>query len=1102
MGRRIAEFPWHAHPLGPVEAWPQSLKTATNLILGSQHPMWIGWGTDVSFLYNDAYLHVLGLAKHPWALGRPAAEVWAEIWDVCGPLADRVFREGEASFVDDVRLFMNRGDFLEETYYSFSYSPIRDESGDVGGLFCPSNDVTAKVVGARRLRLLAELAACALRETSVTAASASTASALQDNRDDIPFALLYLADDGECDLQYAVGISAEAGRQLRRPVADVLHNRRSRRFALTALPAPPLGAADKPVTEALAVPLSANADSPLIGVLVAGINPTSKFDTEYESFFDLVGSNIGLAIHNARVVEEEKNRAEALAALDKAKTVFFSNVSHELRTPLTLLLGPIGEMLGKPAAGTLEENRELLQLAYRNGLRLQKHVNTLLDFSRIEAGRTDPVYSPVDLATLTADLASNFRSACDGAGLELLVDCPPLGEPAYVDVDMWEKIVLNLLSNAFKFTLVGSIAVRLQIVGEWIELTVKDTGVGIPAAELPKLFDRFHRIDAQQSRTHEGTGIGLALVNELVHLHGGTAVAESETGSGTTMRVRIPRGGAHLNPAMIVNEGQAGRPDTTVAQYLAEVDATMSVVEEPPAKPASGRDRGRILLADDNRDLRDFVSRILSASHDVFAYEDGSAALEALRRDRFDLVITDVMMPRMDGFELLNAIRSDILLRTIPVMMLSARAGEEAAIGGLIAGADDYLVKPFTSEELRARVSAQIRVVREQQKVLDRTKRIVEAFQEGFLPSRLPQTARLRIDAVYQAAEADALIGGDWFDAMRLPDGRYIISIGDVTGHGLNAAAVASRLRHAVSDYALGSHDVAEILERTNAVLQMEYPETYATALVALIDADCTSLTYASAGHPPPLLADTKDMDATELPIGGLPLGVIEKLDLKCHQVHIPEYATLAFYTDGLVEFARDAVSAQATLQKAVGRLVGDRVERRPAVAVRDLVLAGAAAPDDVALIVAQFSPASDQSPERGPDARIRNWRCDARRPDAIHSCRREVMEYIRSLSSDERSLFEAEVVVGELLANTIEHAPGMVDVRLDWTGEKPVLSVGDRGPGMSGVPARLPPDTFSESGRGFFLIKTFAADVSVSGSGNDGTEVRAVLPVRRDHPA
>ena len=194
MGSLIRKHDWSHTPLGPIQQWPHGLKTSVSLMLNSQHPMWIGWGPMMTFLYNDAYLSVLGLAKHPWALGRPAPEVWAEIWDVCGPLADRVFAKGEASFVDDVRLFMNRGDFIEETYYSFSYSPIRDEFGKVRGLFCPSTEVTAKIIGARRLRTLSELAAQSVTERSAEAACASAVCTSAKNPDDIPFALLYLID--------------------------------------------------------------------------------------------------------------------------------------------------------------------------------------------------------------------------------------------------------------------------------------------------------------------------------------------------------------------------------------------------------------------------------------------------------------------------------------------------------------------------------------------------------------------------------------------------------------------------------------------------------------------------------------------------------------------------------------------------------------------------------------------------------------------------------------------------------------------------------------------------------------------------------------------
>src|SRR5581483_11341461 len=220
----------------------------------------------------------------------------------------------------------------------------------------------------------------------------------------------------------------------------------------------------------------------------------------------------------------------------------------EFRTPLTLMLGTLEEMLAKPEDQIVSENRHLANVAHRNGLRLLKLVNTLLDFSRIEAGRVKANYEPTDLAKLTEHLASTFRSAMEKAGLAFHVDCRPLPEPVYVDHDMWEKVVLNLLSNAFKFTFDGEVSVFLRpsADGRAAELEVRDTGTGIPAAELPRLFERFHRVEGARGRSYEGTGIGLALVQELVKLHGGSIHVESQAGKGSLFHVRIPLGTAHL----------------------------------------------------------------------------------------------------------------------------------------------------------------------------------------------------------------------------------------------------------------------------------------------------------------------------------------------------------------------------------------------------------------------------------------------------------------------------------------------------------------------------------------------------------------------------
>jgi PAS domain S-box-containing protein len=732
MADLIRHVAWEKSPLGPIAKWPQSLRTSVSLMLNSQHPMWIGWGPEATFLYNKAYIDVLSLAKHPWALGRPASEVWAEIWDICGPLADKVFQNGEASFVNDVRLFMSRGDFLEETFYSFSYSPIRDESGKVGGLFCPSTEVTAKVLNTRRLRAVSELAAESLLERSTHGACASAAAILARNRDDVPFVLLYLIDqDGSAALEQAVGVTP--GREPlspRRvaldgakpetclwPLHEVAATAQSRVVSIKGLPGFPLGAAEQPVAEALVLPLVSRGQERPLGLMVAGINPTRPLDAEYRTFYELVAGNIATAIQNARATEEEKKRADMLAELDRAKTTFFSNVSHELRTPLTLILGPLEDELRESAAPS-----ERLELAHRNSLRLLRLVNTLLDFSRIEAGRVDASFTPTDLAAFTAELASVFRSGMEKAGLRLIVSCPPLPEPVYVDREMWEKIVFNLLSNAFKFTAHGEIEVKLGETGppdaKAVALSVRDTGTGIPAAELPRVFERFHRMKNSWARSHEGTGIGLALVQELAHQHGGSAVVESTEGVGTTFTVTIPLGRDHLPPERIEAERKLESTTIGATPFLEESLRWVPehVLPEAPTVHPSGTNGvppARILLADDNSDMRGYVQRLLAGQgYEVIAVSDGQAALEAARTSPPALVLSDVMMPRLDGFGLLRELRAAPATRAIPIIMLSARAGEEARVEGVEMGADDYLTKPFSARELLARVASHLELAR------------------------------------------------------------------------------------------------------------------------------------------------------------------------------------------------------------------------------------------------------------------------------------------------------------------------------------------------------------------------------------------------------
>ncbi|MEG4805534.1 MULTISPECIES: ATP-binding protein [unclassified Microcoleus] len=720
MGSRTRSFDWSQTSLGAIEAWPQSLKSLVKTLLTSRYPMVLTWGPEFAQFYNDAYSELIG-DKHPAALGTDIRETMAEAWDTLGPMIQRVMATGVANWTPALLLVLLRARYREESYFSVSHAPAEDDFGQIVGMLAVCSEVTQQVLGERRLRLLRDLASKAGETQSVEATCQDLMAAIAASPLDVPFALLYLREPNGTTLilQAAVGLSAE---ELGRPRSvdlaisdDVWSLDRSATGETVLVEAidrritVPGGPWHEPVRSALAMPIASEGQTPPLGVLVAGISPNRALDEGYRSFYELLVGQVSVSIRNARAYEEERRRAEMLAEIDRAKTVFFSNVSHELRTPLTLILNPLADVLQSGSLPPFE--REQVSLAHRNSLRLLKLVNTLLDFSRIEAGRQKANYEPTDLATYTAQLASLFRSAVEQAGLQLAVDCPPLPEPIYVDRGMWEKIVLNLLSNAFKFTFEGEIAVALHSVGNEVELSVRDTGTGIPAAELPKLFERFHRVEGARGRTFEGTGIGLSLVQELVHLLFGTIAVESTLGKGSTFRVRLPVGTAPRANRPIESEAlTSGKSyvEEALGWLPSENSEDSEALSLPKKTAAQFSASARILLVDDNADMRNYLSGILSQFYEVERVADGETALVAARARTPDLVLSDVMMPGMDGFELLRQLRLDPQTREIPILLLSARAGEESAVEGLEAGANDYLVKPFSTRELLARVAANL----------------------------------------------------------------------------------------------------------------------------------------------------------------------------------------------------------------------------------------------------------------------------------------------------------------------------------------------------------------------------------------------------------
>ncbi len=732
---------WSTSVLGPPEEWPQSLRSPVSHLLSSKAQIILFWGPEYVSLYNDAYMPVFG-AKHPQMLGQPGHVAWSEIWDTgvnLHALLDGVVTSGEAFSASDLLFVLERHGFAEDTYFDVSYDPARNEAGAVGGVFCIVTETTGRVVGERRLALLREIAAQNASARSAREACALATGTLAEWPQDVPFALAYLGEE----LQAATPGAEEA-----RDAAPPSH------------------------VKVLEFPG---------GRLVAGVSARRPYDDQYAAFLDLVAGQIATAVANARAYEDARQRAESLAELDRAKTVFFSNISHEFRTPLTLMLGPLEDSLNGANGPLPPETQAALAVAHRNSLRLMRLVNSLLDFSRLEAGRIEATYEPVDLAVLTSELASVFRSAIEKAGLRLVVECPPLATHAWVDRDMWEKIVLNLLSNAFKFTLEGEISVQLREADGTIELTVTDTGVGIPRHELSRIFQRFHRVRQARARTHEGTGIGLALVQELARLHGGDVSVASEPDRGTTFTVRIPAGRAHLPEERLATPRQplpvAVRAEPFVQEVLrwlpeaeesrrnlsAATFVDLPVLEPLPRSTLRGAQR-RVLVADDNADMRDYLERLLGAQYRVETVADGQAALVRALSDPPDLVLADVMMPRLDGFGLVQALRSDRRTSSVPVILLSARAGEESRLDGLQSGADDYLVKPFSARELRARIASHLQLAqlrRESGEKLDA--RLVELEAANTLSGKAAERLQLLWEAatvMLTTDSADQMVSG------------------------------------------------------------------------------------------------------------------------------------------------------------------------------------------------------------------------------------------------------------------------------------------------------------------------------------------------------
>ena len=1073
LGRMMREHDWSRSPLGDPRTWPQSLRTATGICLNSRFPMVIWWGPELVKIYNDGYVPMLG-DKHPRSLGSPGREVWPEIWDVIGPMLEGVLREGRATWSQDQQLIMVRSGFEEETYFTFSYSPIHDETGGVGGVFCAVTETTGNVLGTRRLRVLAEVAERSGRHTDPVAVADAAVAALAGDPDDVPFALLYEVGSGPPRLAGAVG--ADPPRDPDALLAPGGHEL-PEDLRVLARPEP-----SRAVTLPIDLPAATSSWR-----LVLGIPPRLADDAELRRFHELLAAAVATALSIAVTLQHERERAEALAELDRAKTDFFANISHEFRTPLTLLLSPLEDELARRPP----EDRERLELAHRNAMRLLRLVNSLLDFSRAEAGRVAVEARAIDLGRVTAQLVSTFAFAIERAGLRCILDVDELRTAVHADPALWERILLNLLSNALKHTFEGSISIRAREADGRAIVEVADTGIGIPPDHRERVFERFHRVPDVPSRSHEGSGIGLALVADLVHAQGGeVTVGDGPGGRGSVFTVTLP-----------LAEGASAGAEHAVSSltdaYLQEVLRWDQ--REAALPPAADVTRARVLLADDNADMRDYVSSLLAEHLDVVAVGDGQQALERLREDgSIDLVLSDVMMPRLDGMALLAAIRADEELRRIPVVLLSARAGQDAAVEALEGGADDYVVKPFTAPELIARVRSTLELARSRNEETQRQREhaermqalyarehaVAETLQRSLLPGRLPAEPYLEVAGHYVAAERTARVGGDWYDGVVLDDGSIVLTIGDVAGHGLAAAATMGQLRSAARSYALRAESAGALLVALNKLVYGLDESPMVTCQVVWIDPQRRRLQIASAGHPPAVLLDRVDGTLRELSAGGPPLGVARAATWGTTEHELQEDAVIVLFTDGLIERRGEDLAVGLERVRAAVEDLRELEAGDLAAGVVARLAPDEGFSDDVAVLVCELAPVQPALLELELDAR----------PRSLVVLRRALRRWLAANDVGRLPAYDTLLAVNESVANAIEHAYGLqggtVAVRAERVGQELRFSVRDDGSW------RAPRG--NHRGRGLAMMRRLMDDVDVTSDGH-GTRVTLVHHLATD---
>ena len=695
MGTLLRSIDWAQTPLGPIAQWPASLRTMVTVVLGNRFPMCIWWGPELRHLYNDGYRPMLG-AKHPASIAQPASEVWAEIWNVVGPMARQILAGGPATYSADLLLEMNRYGYVEETYFTFAYSPIPGDEG-VGGLLITVQETTAQVLSERRLKTLRDLAARSAEAKTAEDACAAAAEILGANPSDVPFALLYLLEsDANCArLVASAGIARNDAGAPESVALDAANSkswplRESERLGhglevddlIDRFGPLPGGRWPEPAHSAIVAPLRRSGQARPYGFLVMGMSPRLKLDHSYRGFIELAVDQIATAIANARAYHEERQRAEALAELDRAKDEFLAMLGHELRNPLSPILTSLN-LMDMRGSDSFRREREIIERQVHHLVHL---VDDLLDVSRITRGKIQLKLARIETVDAVIKAIEMASPVIEQRMHHLIAVVPPTGLPLYADPNRLSQVICNLLTNAAKYTEPGgNIWIRAELEDNQVVLRVRDNGIGIAPELLPRVFDLFSQSARALDRAQGGLGIGLTIVKSMIGLHGGNVEAHSEgLGKGSEFVIRLP-----------------------VATEPAAASAPPKLAEASAIKPASPRKR--ILIVDDNQDAAEILGEALAESGYLTRITfDAPSALEMVDDFKPDAMLIDIGLPVMDGYELARRLRANPALASARMIAVTGYGQESDRRRALEAGFDEHMVKPIDLDRLQEMLQAHL----------------------------------------------------------------------------------------------------------------------------------------------------------------------------------------------------------------------------------------------------------------------------------------------------------------------------------------------------------------------------------------------------------